>query len=261
MKRLFAFIKKHLYVITFLLVEFLAFAISTSFNAVHKSAWFNTRLEIVAFFNQWSSSVREYLNLTYTLDQMQYMTSSVLNNVTSYMKEKRIEGVFIPAHVVSMELMGKRKYIIVNRGHRDGVRKYSGVVAPVGIVGIIIAVGESYSLAKPVISRDLRISVLIDKQYWATMVWESASPKVAYLIDIPMYIPIEKGDSVFTSGAGGIFPPMWAVGEVIALEQAEVGFLKAKVRLFTPWERLTRVFIFNSQDRAEWDSLRQKLLM
>ncbi len=261
MRRLLAFIKKHNYLITFLLIELIAFVFSTSLNAVHKSAWFNTRLQFVAFFNQWSSSVREYINLTYTLDQMQYMTASTLNKTTSYMEQKRIRGVFIPAHVVSMELAGKRKYIIINRGEIDGVKQFAGVVAPVGIVGVVSAVGKNYSLVKPIISRDIRVSVLINRKYWATMVWEPSDPQVAFLIDVPVYLPIKVGDSVFTSGAAGIFPPMWTVGEVIELTEEEVGFIKAKVTLFTPWRRLTRVFIFNSQDKEEWDSLRQKLLM
>ena len=261
MRRLLAFVRKHNYLITFLIIELLAFSISSSFNPVHKSAWFNTRLEIVAFLNQWSSSVREYVNLVHTLDQMQYMTVSTLNKTRTYMEQKRLKGVFIPAHVVSMDLIGKRKYIIINRGEIDGVSKFAGVVSPVGIVGVVSAVGRNYSLVKPVISRDLRVSVLVNRQYWATMVWEPSDPQTASLIDVPTYLPIKEGDSVFTSGAAGIFPPMWTVGEITELSKEDVGFIKARVRLFTPWNRLTRVFIFNSQDREEWDSLRQELLM
>ncbi|NPA35084.1 MAG: rod shape-determining protein MreC [Chlorobi bacterium] len=261
MRRLLAFIKKHNYLITFLIIELIAFAFSTSLNAVHKSAWFNTRVQLVAFLNQWSSSVREYINLTHTLDQMHYMTASALNKTTEYIERRHISGVFIPAHVVSMELMGRQKYIIINRGEVDGVKKFAGVVAPVGIVGVVSAVSENYSLVKPIISRDIRVSVLINRNYWATMIWEPPDPQVAFLIDVPVYLPVKEGDSVFTSGAAGIFPPMWTVGEVIELTEEEVGFIKAKVKLFTSWRRLTRVFIFNSQDKEEWDSLRQKLLM
>ena len=103
----------------------------------------------------------------------------------------------IPAYVINKDISNYSKTIVINVGSKDGIKENMTVIADKGLVGHVVSVTDSTSKVQTIIDT----SSLEDN-------------KVLRGMYIPTDANVIQGDSIETSGLGGIYPKGIHLGSV-----------------------------------------------
>jgi len=140
-----------------------------------------------------NETLKEYLNLT----------------------EKYGEYKTIPGYVINKDISNYSKTIIINIGKNDGVKENMTVIADKGLVGHVISVTNNTAKVQTIIDTASSISCTMSTTKDA-IVCKGTLDEESLLK--AMYIPTDKnviqGDSIETSGLGGIYPKGIHIGTV-----------------------------------------------
>ena len=140
-----------------------------------------------------NETLKEYLNLT----------------------EKYGEYKTIPAYIINKDISNYAKTIVINIGSNDGVEENMTVIGDEGLVGHVISVTESTAKVQTIIDTSSSVSASMSTTKEAIVCKGTLEEKSALKA---MYIPTEsniiQGDSIETSGLGGIYPKGIHVGTV-----------------------------------------------
>jgi rod shape-determining protein MreC len=132
-----------------------------------------------------------------------------------------------------------------------------GVLTANGVVGRVKAVSKHYATVTSLLHSQTLISVKLRRnKSLGSIRWDTENPETASLHYIPLSEKIFKGDSVVTSGAGGIYPPGILVGRVISVrKELDKSFYTILVRLSVDFEKLSYVYVVENKRKPELDSL------
>lgn len=129
--------------------------------------------------------------------------------------EKYGEYKTVPGYVINKDISNYSKTIIINIGKNDGIEENMTVIADEGLVGHVISVTDSTAKVRTIIDTSSSVSCLMSTNKDSIIckgTLDSTSELKA------MYIPTDanvvKGDSVDTSGLGGIYPKGIHVGTI-----------------------------------------------
>ena len=138
---------------------------------------------------------------------------------------------FISARVIGDAERVFVKSLILNAGHKEGVKKGQAVVSGYGLVGRIVDVGARSSRVLLLEDINSRIPVVVSSnRARAILVGKNMQP--TQLLRLPLSAVVTPGDLVTTSGYGGAFPPGLSVGEVISVGETGT-FVKPHVKFET----------------------------
>ena len=140
-----------------------------------------------------NETLKEYMNLT----------------------EKYGEYKTIPAYVINRDISNYSKTIVINVGTNDGVKEDMTVIGDQGLVGHIVSVTDTTAKVQTIIDTASSVSATMsstDETIVCKGTLESTTELKA------MYIPTDyniiQGDSIETSGLGGIYPKGIHIGTV-----------------------------------------------
>ena len=129
--------------------------------------------------------------------------------------EKYGEYTTVPGTIISRDISNYSKTIVINVGKKDGITENMTVIADQGLVGHVISVTDTTAKVQTIIDTSSAVSCSLsttDESIVCRGTQEEESALKA------MYIPtngnIVQGDSVVTSGLGGIYPKGIHVGSV-----------------------------------------------
>ncbi len=129
--------------------------------------------------------------------------------------EKYGEYKTIPGYVINKEISNYSKTIIINIGKEDGIEENMIVIADEGLVGHVISVAENTAKIRTIVDTSSSISCLMssgkDSIVCKGTLDNNSELKAMY---IPTDANLVQGDSVDTSGLGGIYPKGIHVGTV-----------------------------------------------
>ena len=129
--------------------------------------------------------------------------------------EKYGEYKTIPGYVINKEISNYSKTIIINIGKEDGIEENMTVIADEGLVGHVISVTENTAKIRTIVDTSSSISCLMssgkDSIVCKGPLDNNSELKAMY---IPTDANLVQGDSVDTSGLGGIYPKGIHVGTV-----------------------------------------------
>ena len=129
--------------------------------------------------------------------------------------EKYGEYKTIPAYIINKDISNYAKTIVINIGSNDGVEENMTVIGDEGLVGHVISVTESTAKVQTIIDTSSSVSASMSTTKEAIVCKGTLEEKSALKA---MYIPTEsniiQGDSIETSGLGGIYPKGIHVGTV-----------------------------------------------
>ncbi|MBB5354686.1 rod shape-determining protein MreC [Anoxybacillus mongoliensis] len=142
-------------------------------------------------------------------------------------KESLRDFVAIQATVIGRNPDRWEETLIVNKGSQHGVKKDMAVITPQGLIGKVRSVSP-FSATVQLLSaknRQNRISAFIqgDENVFGLIEGYDEEREALLLKRIPYDAKIEKGQRVFTSGLGGIFPKGLFIGEVEEVVADEYG--------------------------------------
>ena len=173
-----------------------------------------------------NETLKEYMNLT----------------------EKYGEYKTIPAYVINKDISNYSKTIVINVGTNDGVKENMTVIGDQGLVGHIVSVTDTTAKVQTIIDTASSVSATMsstDETIVCKGTLESTTELKA------MYIPTDyniiQGDSIETSGLGGIYPKGIHIGTVKQVEATKnVTDRYAVIETAVDFDKLSTVLVITN---------------
>ncbi len=181
---------------------------STFFTDINKLKEENEELQ--AKNSELEQSLRELENIKTENEMLKgYM------NLT----EKYGEYKTIPAYVINKDISNYSKTIIINVGKNDGIQENMTVIADEGLVGYIVSVTDTTAKVQTIVDTASSVSATMSSTDESIVCKGTLdSTKELKAMYIPTDYNIIQGDSIETSGLGGIYPKGIHIGTVKQVE-------------------------------------------
>ena len=131
------------------------------------------------------------------------------------LSEKYGEYKTVPGYIINKDISNYSKTIIINIGKKDGIEENMTVIANEGLVGHVISVADNTAKVRTIVDTSSSISCLMstnkDSIVCKGTLNNNSELKAMY---ISTDANLVQGDSVETSGLGGIYPKGIHVGTV-----------------------------------------------
>lgn len=139
--------------------------------------------------------------------------------------------------------------LIINRGTRHGVKENMPVFSMNGLVGKITKTSYAHSRVQLLVDPNLKLSVR-ERRTRVVGFLESLDGHMLTAM-IPSHAGVKEGDTLITSGLGGIFPKGIPVGTVKAVRKADLDVMRLMdVTPFQEFATLEEVFVMEKD--PEW---------
>jgi len=128
----------------------------------------------------------------------------------------------IPGYVIQRDFSNYSKIIVINLGKKDGIENGMTVVTDAGLVGYVVSVEDRSSKVQTIVDTASAVSCFIsnsDKSMVTRGILDSNSKIKGTYIDND--VVVNEGDTIYTSGIGGIYPKNIVVGKVKEIENAQ----------------------------------------
>ena len=160
---------------------------------------------------------------------------------------------YFSAKVINNSIYQKQNYITIDKGFLDGIRKNFGVIGPNGVVGVVVAVTDHYSLIVSLLNNKIGISAKIKKSHhFGSVHWNENDYRIANLMEIPNHISIAVGDTIVTNGFSAIFPENINIGTIAGFTTNKSdNFYDIEIKLATDFKNLYNVYIIDNKTRGE----------
>lgn len=159
------------------------------------------------------------------------------------------------AQVVSVNSDPNNRSLVIDIGSREGVKLNMFVTSVDGLVGVISRVSNFTSTVKLITTMDandpntnaIAVTALDnkDKTFGIIESYDEKSNKLL-MTSIKADDPLKKGDTIISSGSGGLFPKGIMVGTVDSVQEGKMGLLRTATispsASFVDWKQLFVVF-------------------
>jgi rod shape-determining protein MreC len=162
----------------------------------------------------------------------------------------------IPARVIAREPSQLYRSLVINAGSRQGVGMYMPIVTRKGVVGKTVQVMRHICLVQVLHDPSARTSVMT-KESRSVGVLETENGR-DFFIRHRTHLAVEPGDTIVTSGLGGIYPKGLLVGTVEKIEEGhDPLFKKTFVKPSVDFDHLEEIFVM--QISPQWTAFRSEL--
>lgn len=127
---------------------------------------------------------------------------------------------YVGASVIGRDPSPFFKYIHINRGSDDGLRRGMPVVTQQGLVGRISQVTANAALVQLITDPSVTVNVRLEPSRAEAILSGSITGDIS-LDMIPQEIDVEAGDLVLTSGLGGNYPPNILIGQLTGVRSQD----------------------------------------
>jgi rod shape-determining protein MreC len=142
----------------------------------------------------------------------------------------------VPAEVLQGRGVGEEYTVTLSAGSRAGVRPFSPVVGPEGLVGMVKTVDPSMSIAIVWAHPDFRVSAMVaDGSAFGIVAAHLGSEPSRYLLEmrgVPVRSTLKPGVQIVSSGLGSTFPRGIPIG--VVLGELKTSELWARTYLLRP---------------------------
>lgn len=174
-----------------------------------------------------NETLKEYMNLT----------------------EKYGEYKTIPGYVINKDISNYSKTIVINLGSKDGVAENMTVIGDKGLVGHVVSVTDTTAKVQTIVDTASSVSASMSTTK-DSIVCKGTLDDSSLLR--AMYIPTEaniiQGDSIETSGLGGIYPKGIHIGTVQRVDNTQnMTDRYALVETAVDFEKLDTILVITNQ--------------
>ena len=121
----------------------------------------------------------------------------------------------IPAYVIDKDVSNYSSNIVINVGKKQGIEKNMTVIADKGLVGHVISVTDNTAKVQVIVDSASSVSAMISTSEESIICKGSVdNDKVLNASYIDTSSELLVGDSVVTSGIGGIYPKGITIGTI-----------------------------------------------
>lgn len=155
---------------------------------------------------------------------------------------------FVSARVIGREQAALSKTILINKGTAHGLKIGMPVIATPGLIGRLIDVSWHVSKVLLLIDENNNIGAILQRTRTQGIV-SGAGARGCILKYIYKNQDVKEGDSVISSGLGGIFPKGLLIGKVSHVQKQDAAlFLKINVAPFVDFAKLEEVLVLASEE-------------
>lgn len=163
------------------------------------------------------------------------------------------------AKVVKNTLNTSHNFLIIDKGSNDGIEEDMGVITPIGAIGIVRAVEKNHSYVLSFLNTKQHVSAKLGKaNAFGPLTWDGNSSKFATLSEVPQHIPVNRGDTIYTSGYSSLFPPNIPIGIADTSKIVNGMHRSVRVRLLQDFSLLDYVIVAKNQNVDEIENLHIK---
>lgn len=147
------------------------------------------------------------------------------------LKDKYKDFETIPADVINRDISNYSSTIVINVGSEDGVKEDMTIIADNGLVGHVISVTDNTAKVQTIVDTATAVTSKISTTEDSIVVQGTLDDKSTLKATfIPTDAVVLQGDSVETSGIGGIYP-----------KGIHIGTIKEVINTSNPTERYAMV--------------------
>lgn len=112
----------------------------------------------------------------------------------------------VPAYIISKDLSNYSSTFVINMGKKDGIEEDMTVIADKGLVGYIISATDHTAKVQTIIDSSSATTANLANTDESIICKGSLNEGMLKATYIPTNADISEGDTVETSGMGGIYP-------------------------------------------------------
>jgi rod shape-determining protein MreC len=155
----------------------------------------------------------------------------------------------VPAKVISVSSDKVPISALVNKGSQDSVRVNQAVINEDGLIGRIVEVMPDFSTVQLLTDPANRVAVRVTESRDMGIAKYGISEGM-YLDNFPIQGRVEPGNTVISSGLGGIYPGGLKVGTVRSVKRPEdAPFCEVKLDPIANFYSLDELFVLRPQPR------------
>lgn len=225
---------------------------------VAAQAWISTRYQAVqSFLNAPQDTARlRQRNLELEVEvarlqsqvielQQQLAETNILSALVDFARANP-ENRYQAAAVIGYDTSPFVKYVLINRGSDDGLRRGMPVVTQQGLVGRIEAVTAGAARVQLITDPGSTVNVTLEPSGASAVLIGQITGDIV-LEMIPQGTNVQVGDLVLTSGLGGGFPPNILIGQISGLRSRDQDlFQRATVQSVVDFRQLEIVLIITN---------------
>lgn len=168
-----------------------------------------------------------------------------LKNLLNYQEEKSANYDLMMAKVIGRDPSNSYKTIILDKGSKHGLKPNMTVVNHDGLIGRILSVTNKTAEVLLILDSESGVGGRIfENRVTPGVVVGTGRTEYLQMIHLSHDILIEEGQTVVTSGLGGLFPKGIRVGTIFKVEFEANGLMKtALVKPFVSFSTLEEVFV------------------
>jgi rod shape-determining protein MreC len=270
MHYLFYFLRKQYFYFLFLALEVVALLLLFNENAYQNSALAHVSNGAAGSILNLSSNISEYFSLKRVNRILAEDNANLHSNRSEafykadtnsfYMKDTlyKLEYKYISAKVISNTTNKRNNFLMLNKGHRQGIENHMGVIIGDRIVGQVVSVSDHFCWVMSLLNKDSRVSGKLKKNNQLVNIeWNGGNYLKGDVKEIPKHVIVQKGDTIITSGNSDIFPEGLLIGTINNYTLVpEENFNYASILFATDFNSLSFVEVVIDMMRVEKDNLR-----
>lgn len=123
------------------------------------------------------------------------------------------------AEIIDVDVDPYRQLIVLNKGASNGAHQAQPIIDAHGVMGQIVHVGPLSSTAMLITDASHALPVQIDRTGLRANAFGTGKTDELSLRHLPHNVDIQVGDTLITSGLGGVFPPNYPVAKITSVER------------------------------------------
>lgn len=265
MQNLIDFIRKYQFVFVFILLQIIAMILLVNRNTFHRFAYLNTTNTIVGNFLETQANIKGYFGLKNQNIRLQNENASLRAQlcaleksyfeVTDSFPQLSTDSniTYIQSRIINVSKQDNNQFLTINKGAKDGVSKYMGVISTTGVVGKTLYVSDYFSIVMSILHKSSYLNVKVGEESWnGSLHWTQEKDGYSQINSISKYAEISVGDSVYTNNYSTTFPENILVGQVsdVALNE-DNQFYEIEVKLSHDFNNLDAVYLLKDLQEPE----------
>ena len=271
MRNILQFLIKYQFLLLFLLLEGISISLVVRYNHYHQISYLNFAQQWYARLSFKKEQIRQYMKLKEVNERLVAENESLRNSLeyykklySAYMPKSNVDRSdvhFLVARVINSSVHLPYNYLTIDKGEEAGIKPNMGVVCDQGIVGVVVATSKHFAVVMPVLNRKFKVSAKFKKNnYYGSFEWSGTDYRTGVLSDIPLHVPITRGDTIVTSGYSNFFPEGLMIGIVEDYAISMGTFYSINVRLSTDFKNLYFVYLISDDKLSERMTLENSVI-
>lgn len=273
MRNLIAFFRRFRIFLYFALLQGIALSTYFTYLSYPRSQYLTTASAVSGQLLTYRNDVTKHFQLPYNNRKLQYENIQLRERLPeSFIKvQGRVYKIddtlqhqqyeYIPAVVINSTVNKRNNYFTLNSGKSSGIYRGMGVFSNKGIVGIIHNVSDHFAVVKSVLTEDINIDVMVEKNgVFGLLKWNGKNAKIGTISSISNDLTLKKWSKIVTRGGSGIFPRGLPVGKIKSLKTVEGKPLwDVEIYYSEDYRKLQNVYVIKNLMLNEQKELEKKI--